>query len=152
MRGKRPKERKCYVLRAGNGTVVEVTREVYLEWYQSRRHERYQREKERKYQVSSLEMLIEQGGIPVGAADVVEDTVIREMCIEKLRSVMEELAEEDAYLLYLLFFEEVTVKETAQICGCSRKTIANRRKRILKELNEKLKEMGIMGGCFLGKI
>ena len=148
MRGKRPKERKCYVLRAGNGTVVEVTREVYLEWYQSRRHERYQREKERKYQVSSLEMLIEQGGIPVGAADVVEDTVIREMCIEKLLSVMEELAEEDAYLLYLLFFEEVTVKETAQICGCSRKTIANRRKRILKELNEKLKEMGIMGGCF----
>ena len=35
MRGKRPKERKCYVLRAGDGTVVEVTREVYLEWYQS---------------------------------------------------------------------------------------------------------------------
>ena len=42
MRGKRPKERKCYVLRAGDGTVVEVTREVYLEWYQSRRRERYQ--------------------------------------------------------------------------------------------------------------
>ena len=78
MSGKRPKERKCYVLRAGDGTVVEVTREVYLEWYQSRRRERYQREKERKYQVSSLEMLTEQGAIPIGAADGVEDTVIRE--------------------------------------------------------------------------
>ena len=148
MSGKRPKERKCYVLRAGDGTVVEVTREVYLEWYQSRRRERYQREKERKYQVSSLEMLTEQGAIPIGAADGVEDTVIREICTEKLRSVMEKLAEEDAYLLYLLYFEEVTVKEAAQICGCSRKTIANRRKRILKELNGKLREMGIMGGCF----
>ena len=148
MSGKRPKERKCYVLRAGDGTVVEVTREVYLEWYQSRRRERYQREKERKYQVSSLEMLIEQGAIPIGAADGVEDTVIREICTEKLRSVMEKLAEEDAYLLYLLYFEEVTVKEAAQICGCSRKTIANRRKKILKELNGKLRELGIMGGCF----
>jgi len=148
MSGKRPKERKCYVLRAGDGTVMEVTREVYLEWYQSRRRERYQREKERKYQVSSLEMLTEQGAITIGAADGVEDTVIREICTEKLRSVMEKLAEEDAYLLYLLYFEEVTVKEAAQICGCSRKTIANRRKRILKELNGKLREMGIIGGCF----
>lgn len=148
MRGKRPKERKCYVLRTSDGTVVEVTREVYLEWYQFRRRERYQREKERKYQVSSLEMLAEQGGIPTGAADGIEDTVIREMCIEKLRLVMEELTEEDAYLLYLLFFEEVTIKEAAQLCGCSRKTIANRRKRILKELNGKLKEMGVLGGYF----
>ena len=102
-------------------------------------------EKERKYQVSSLEMLTEQGDIPIGASDGVEDTVIREMCAEKLRSVMEKLAEEDAYLLYLLYFEEVTVKEAAQICGCSRKTIANRRKKILKELNGKLRELGIMG-------
>ena len=53
---------------------------------------------------------------------------------------MAELAEADTYLLYLLFFEEVTIKEVAQLGGCSRKTIANR-KRILKELNEKLKEM-----------
>ena len=148
MRGKRPKERKCYILRAGDGTVVEVTREVYLEWYQSRRRERYQNEKKQKYGVSSLEALSEKGIFPDGRADGPEEMVIRELCVEKLRSVMEELAEADAYLLYLLFFEEVTVKEAAQLCGCSRKTIANRRKRILKELNEKLKAMGIMGGCF----
>ena len=148
MRGKRPKERKCYVLRTSDGTVVEVTREVYLEWYQSRRRERYQNEKKQKYSVTSLEALSEKGMILDGMADSLEDTVIRKICVEKLQSVMEELAEEDAYLLYLLYFEEVTVKEAAQICGYSRKTIANRRKRILKELNEKLKEIGIMGGCF----
>lgn len=148
MRGKRPKERRCYVLRTSDGTIVEVTREVYLEWYQSRRRERYQKEQERKYQVSSLEMLEEQGNILIGDSDGVEDMVIREMCAEKLRSVMKELAEEDVYLLYLLFFAEVTVKEAAQICGCSRKTIANRRKRILAKLKEKLKAMGLVGGCF----
>lgn len=148
MRGKRPKERRCYVLRTSDGTIVEVTREVYLEWYQSRRRERYQKEQERKYQVSSLEMLAEQGNILIGDSDGVEDMVIREMCAEKLRSVMKELAEEDVYLLYLLFFAEVTVKETAQICGCNRKTIANRRKRILAKLKEKLKAIGMIGGCF----
>lgn len=83
---------------------MEVTREVYLEWYQSRRQERYQKEQERKYQVSSLEMLAEQGNILIGDSDGVEDMVIREMCAEKLRSVMKELTEEDVYLLYLLFF------------------------------------------------
>ena len=148
MSGKRPKDRKCYVLRAGDGTVVEVTREVYLEWYQSRRRERYQNEKKQKYGVSSLEALSEKGIFPDGMADSPEDMVIRCLCVEELYSVMEEMEEGDAYLLYLLYFEEVTVKEAAQICGCSRKTIVNRRKRILKELNEKLKAMGITGGCF----
>lgn len=148
MRGKRPKERKCYVLRTSDGTVVEVTREVYLEWYQSRRRERYQNEKKQKYSVTSLEALSEKGMILDGMADSLEDTVIRKICVEKLQSVMEELAEEDAYLLYLLFFEEVTVKEAAQLCGCSRKTIANRRNRILKYLNGKLQAIGIMGGSF----
>ena len=148
MRGKRPKERRCYVLRTSEGTVVEVTREVYLEWYQSRRRERYQNERKQKYSVSSLEALSEKGMIPEGLADSPEDTVIRKLCVEKLQAVMEELAEADAYLLYLLFFEEVTVKEAAQLCGCSRKTITNRRKRILKDLNEKLKAIGIRGGCF----
>lgn len=148
MRGKRPKERRCYVLRTCEGTVVEVTREVYLEWYQSRRRERYQNEKKKKYSVSSLETLEEQGNISIGVSDGIEDIVIRKMCAEKLRSVMKELAKEDVYLLYLLFFEEVTIKEAAQICGCSRKTIANRRKRILAKLKEKLKALGMIGGCF----
>lgn len=148
MRGKRPKERKSYVLRMGDGTIVEVTREVYLEWYQSRRRERYQREKNQKYGVSSLESLEENGMVPVGLTDSLEEAVLKKICVEKLRTVVQELPEADAYLLYLLFFEEVTVKEAAQLCGCSRKTIANRRKRILLELNRKLKELGIVGGCF----
>lgn len=113
MRGKRPKERKSYVLRMGDGTIVEVTREVYLEWYQSRRRERYQREKNQKYGVSSLESLEENGMVPVGLTDSLEETVLKKICVEKLRTVVQELPEADAYLLYLLFFEEVTVKEAA---------------------------------------
>jgi len=114
----------------GDGTLVEVTREVYLEWYQSRRREKYQKERSRKNGVCSLEQLGENVGTVIPVGDSLEETVIREMCIEKLREVIDNLPEIDAYLLYLLFFEEVTVKETAQLCGCSRKTIENRRRRI----------------------
>ena len=148
MRGKKPKERKSYVLRMGDGTLVEVTREVYLEWYQSRRRERYQQERNRKHGVCSFEEMEEQGYTYVPVTDSLEETATREMCIGKLREVMNELPEEDMYLLYLLFFEEVTVKEAAQLCGCSRKTVENRRKRILKGLNEKMHEFGITAGCF----
>lgn len=148
MRGKVPKERKSYILRMGGGTLVEVTREVYLEWYQSRRRERYQQERKQKYGVCSLEEMEEKGTAIVSVTDSLEETAIREMCVEKLREVMDGLPEADAYLLYLLFFEELSVKEAAQICGCSRKTVENRRRRILRELNEKMREMGITGGCF----
>ncbi|MCI6044089.1 sigma-70 family RNA polymerase sigma factor [bacterium] len=134
MRGKKPKERKSYVLRVENGTLVEVTREVYLEWYQSRRRERYQNEKMKKHGVCSLEGLEENGCFSVQSNISPEEEVFKKIYIDKLREAMENLPEEDVYLIYLLFFEEVTVKEAAQLCGCSRKTIQNRRKKILNDL------------------
>ena len=149
MRGKRPKERKCYILRAGDGTVVEVTREVYLEWYQSRRRERYQNEKKQKYGVFSLEALSEKGVLPDGRADSPEEMVIRELCVEKLRSVIEDLTEADAYLLYLLFFEEVTVKEAAQLCGCSRKNHCQPEKADFKGIERKTESDGDHGRILL---
>lgn len=148
MRGKKPKERKSYVLRVENGTLVEVTREVYLEWYQSRRRERYQNEKMKKHGVCSLESLEENGCFSVRSDISPEEAVLKKMHIDKLREAMENLPEEDDYLIYLLFFEEVTVKEAAQLCGCSRKTIQNRRKRILKEMSVKMRKCGIEGECF----
>ena len=73
--------------------------------------------------------------------------LFRSECLKKLKESLGQLPEQEAYLIYLLFFEEVTVKEAAQICGCSRKTIQNRKKRILKTLKNIMKELGIEGGC-----
>ena len=151
MRGKKPKERECYVLRAADGTLVEVTREVYLEWYQSRRREKYQLEKMRKYGVSSLDVIEEQGYFQkpyLALENEPEEMALKNICVEKLRSGLEQLSEQDAYLIDLLFFKEATVTDAARICGCSRKTIQNRRKRILKQLSVIMSELGIVGGCF----
>lgn len=151
MRGKKPREREQYVLRMRDGSLVEVTREVYLEWYQSRRREKYQMEKMQKHGVCSLNVMEEKGCFKkpyLNVENEPEEIAIKNICMEKLREGLEQLSASDAYLIDLLFFKEVTVKDVAQICGCSRKTIQNRRKRILNELNLTMREMGILGGCF----
>ena len=151
MRGKRPKERDAYVLRMEDGTLVEVSREVYLEWYQSRRRERYQQEKNRKYGIKSLDELEEKGmrsGMLFCVREGLEETVLRDIFREKVRKVLAKLADSDAGLIEMLYFKEVTVTEAAQICGCSRNTIQNRRKRILKELRQMMQDQGVKGGYF----
>ncbi len=151
MRGRKPKERDSYVLRMGDGTLVEVSREVYLEWYQSRRRERYQKEKDRKRGVYSLDELEEKGssqGMPFLVRDGVEETALRNICRDKVQEALGKLPDADAGLMELLYFNGVTVTDAAEIYGCSRKTIQNRRKRILGELCRLLREQGIQGGYF----
>lgn len=134
-----------------DGTLVDVTREVYLEWYQSRRRERYQNEQNQKHGICSLNELEDKGnfsGIILNVAEGLEEIILRNICRDKVQQVLESLPEEDARLIELLYFMEVTVTDAAQILGCSRKTIQNRRKRLLKELCQKMKEQGIQGGDF----
>ncbi len=145
MRGRKPKERKSYVLRGNDGTLVEVTREVYLEWYQSRRRERYQDEKKKKYGVCSLDGMEEKGCCSYEPEVSLEQTAIKNIFVEKIRMALDELPEDEAYLIYLLFFEEISVKEAAQICGCSRKTVQNRRSRILSKLRLMMESFGMEG-------
>lgn len=151
MRGRRPKERDCYVLRMEDGTLVEVSCEVYLEWHQSRRRERYQKEKSQKYGVYSLDELGEKGGFrgrPLCVCDRLEEAALQNICRDKVKEALGKLPEPDAGLINLLYFKEVTVTDAAKMCNCSRKTIQNRRRRILEELGRILQGQGIQGGYF----
>jgi len=135
----------------GDGSLVEVTREVYLEWYQSRRRERYQEEKKRKYGVCSLDRLEETGRVKKAEGYIsggLEEKIIKEMCIEKLYEGLDKICKQDAFLIRLLFFEEVSVKDAACLCGCSCRTVQNRRKRILEELRNVMQGWGITGAHF----
>ena len=143
MRGKKPKERGKYIIRLNNGTLVEVNREIYLEWHRSKRKERYQKERDREYGVCSIEKLHEKGYFPERSASTQDTTLeaaLRNECREKLENALKNLPEEDIRLVRLLYFEEMTVKKTAEIFGCSRKTIRNRRRRILKEIRKMMSE------------
>lgn len=143
MRGKKTKERDSYVLRMGDGTLVEVSREIYLEWYRSRRRERYQQERNRKHGICSLDELEKNGNYPhtpLGVCEGVEETVLHDFYKDKIREVLGNLSDTDARLIDLLYFKEATVTEAAQIFKCNRNTIQNRRKQILKKLQQMMKE------------
>lgn len=148
MRGKQPKEREHYVLRTADGILVEVNRKVYLEWYQSRRRERYQNEQNRKHGICSLDELEEKGNfskISVYVAEELEETeetALRHIYGERVRQALGSLSEDDARLIELLYFMEIAVTDVAQIYGCSRKTVQNRRKRVLQELRQKMMRWG----------
>ena len=146
MRGKKPKEREKYVIRMGNGTLVEVDREIYLEWYRSERRERYQKEREQKHGVCSMEALEEKGCFHEMAMtnmwNVTEETALYHIYRDKLWEAIGRLAKQDAQLIRLLYFDECTVKKTAEIFGCSRKSIRSRRGRILEELYRMVEEAG----------
>lgn len=146
--GKKPKERDVYLLRIKNGILVEVTREVYLEWYQSKRREKYQVERKQKYGVISLEAMMENGTIPIPqqyAGDIPESIVIKNILMEKLGAEMKALPKTDVLLIGLLFFENATVREAAEFFGCTQKTIHNRKKRILAKLYDAMESLGYEG-------
>ena len=144
MRGKKPKEREKYVIRLGDGRIVEVNREIYLEWYRSERRERYQKERDRKHGLCSIEKLHEKGYFPeqsIFASDTTQETVLRNEYQSRLQNALSNLSEQDLRLLKLLYFEEITVKKAADIFNCSRKTIQNRRKRILEKIRKMMEAM-----------
>ena len=144
MRGKKPKEREKYLIRLGDGTLAEVNREIYLEWYRSERKERYQKERDRKYGLCSMDKLHEKGYFPeqsICARDMTQEAALRNECQSRLQNALKNLPEQEARLLKLLYFEEITVKKAADIFKCSRKTIQNRRKRILEKIRKMMGEI-----------
>ena len=148
MRGKKPSEREKYVLPAGHGALVEVTRDVYLEWHRSRRREKYQMERKQAHGVCSLEAL---GGdiLPGGYwENTPEENAAKIICMEKVRESISRLPEQDACLVRMLFFDEMTVTDTALAFGCSRKSIRKRREKILSQLRGEMAGQGIVSGCF----
>ena len=143
MRGKQPREREKYFIRLGGGTLVEVGREIYLEWYRSERRERYQRERDRKHGVCSINKLHEKGYYPEKSnylKDTTLETVLRDECLDRLENALKKLPEQEKRLVRLLYFEDMTVKNTAEIFGCSRKTIQNRREKVLEKIRKMMSE------------
>ena len=143
MRGKQPREREKYFSRLGGGTLVEVGREIYLEWYRSERRERYQRERDRKHGVCSINKLHEKGYYPEKSnylKDTTLETVLKDECRDRLENALKKLPEQEKRLVRLLYFEDMTVKKTAEIFGCSRKTIQNRREKVLEKIRKMMSE------------
>lgn len=103
-------------------------------------------EKKRAHGVCSLETLGEniRPAIPEGYwENTPEENAIRAACMEKLRESVGCLPEQDIRLLWMLFFEEMTVTDAARSYGCSRKSIRKRRDSILRRLRVEMESRGM---------
>ncbi len=68
--------------------------------------------------------------------------------MEKVRQGISRLPEQDACLVRILFFDEMTVTDVALSFGCSWKRIRKRRDRILGKLRAGMAGQVIVCGCF----
>ena len=145
MSGKIPKERERYFVRLDSGEVCEVSREVYLCYYAGERQERYQRERDIKNGLVSIEAMAETmfddgegcgyDFIPSDEVSIAEQ-VVRDMMIEKLYIALDQLAPEDRQLITALFFDNVSLRCYARENGVTHRTVQKWRDRILEDLRK----------------
>lgn len=139
-----------------NGQHIPVSEEVYREYCRAEDKERYfmgrlkkgrtkvnQDTKEIHYipgRELSYEQLVEQDWQFAAPDDSIEDKVIREDLLEKLRTVLHSLSEEELALLEELFYLEKTEREVAGMYDVSQNTIHYRKNRLLDKLRKMMEK------------
>lgn len=123
--------------------VVSVTEDVYREYYKMDRHERYLEERDIAhgrvlYSNMDTDEILGEETIPDMDVKSVEQTAIDEIVIEKLRLCLDMLPDKERNLVDALFFKGYSEREWSVISGIPRKTIGDRRSRILAKLKNLL--------------
>ena len=88
----------------------------------------------------SYERLVEQDVQFLDEGEQVEDQVLRKVQCEMLHKALLLLSDEEEELIRLLFFEERTEREVAEIMGIYHNAVHKQKKRILRKLKNILKK------------
>lgn len=132
---------------------MEVTIEDYREW--DRKRKKREREAEKKpIEIIPLEMVIgfDRNGHEFTLADTLSESCERSEYLEELLELLpiaiQELSQEDQQIIKLAFFGKKGMKETEMgaLLGMPQSTFNYHKKKILKNLHEKL-----VGKIFLSK-
>ena len=120
---------------------IEVSREVYYAYHKARESERYQRQVAYQRELS-LERFQEEGvNAEYQAARSlrgVEDVLILAEDIRRLYEALDELEVEERLLIDELFFRGVSEGELAKRLGISQQAVSKRKRKLLKQLREKI--------------
>lgn len=136
-------EKKEYRVRSC-GTLVPVTQEVYQAYYQAKRHDKTLCEKDERnglvsYDGMDTEDILGEEMIPDRDTVSVEDTVIRNTLHEEVRRCVSLLETEEQFLVYAIFYKQLSERECAKILGISQKAVNKRRHKVLDELRRLMK-------------
>jgi len=137
-----------------NGKQVEVTEEVYLAYYRSKRRDRYfERDIKTERAIrdnagnivgyapskeDSLERIISANENFIDDQESVEDAVIRAFMSDALHKVLDKLPEVEQQLIDALFFSNggkgMTEREYAKEIGITQKAVNKRKHKVLAKL------------------
>ena len=129
---------KKYYIRVPEA-LVEVSKEIYVEFYRSERRLRTLEEKDQRNGLISYNAFDTDEGLGEEyVADLnsssLEDLAIARLMQRKLRSSIEMLPAEDQELIHALFYEQMTEAEFGKRMGISQAAISKWKDRIIKKL------------------
>ena len=136
-------EDKKFYIRVAD-TLVPVTQEVYQAYYQTKRHDKTLCEKDERnglvsYDGMDTEDTLGEEMIPDRDATSVEDAVIRNILHEEVRHCVSLLEAEECFLVYALFYKQLTERDCAKILGISQNAVNKRRHAVLAKLRNMIK-------------
>lgn len=122
------------------GMLMEVPKEVYIEFYKDKRRQKYLMEQSADNGDFSYDMLTtgEFNGEEIlrdSKADV-EELVERKIMLDRLQEGLSMLMKEERELIYALFFSGLSEREWSARTGIPQKTINDRKHRILEKLKK----------------
>lgn len=118
---------------------VEVTEEAYKSYWQEREHEKYLRKVDRKVHLLFFSDVDHDGNFVDNLIDErvnVEEEVSKQIMIEDMMRAISKLTNEEKSLIQKLYFEEKTLRATAQELGIEGSTVMRRRNKIFKKIRE----------------
>ncbi len=122
-----------------HGMLMEVTPEQYREFYRNHRRQKYLDERSKDNGDISIDMLatpkFNGADILVSSEDIEEQVVLR-MMVDKLRSCLLMLSEEERELLHDLFYIGLSERDAAEKYAVSQVAIHKRKKSVLDKLKK----------------
>lgn len=133
-------EEKKYYIRVPEA-LVEVPKDIYLAYYQEKRHGRTLNEKDQRngqmsYDEWDTAEMTGQDMIPDRDAVSVEDAAITNVLSDKLHRCLELLSDSDRQLIFALYFEGLSERQLSVRTGTHHMTIHSRKTAILRALKK----------------
>lgn len=123
------------------GMLLEVSQDIYSEFYRDKERERYLRKLDRENKLLSLESLKRDGNgtadISLSLSDDIAEKVISDLLLDRLRESISLLTAEEQQLIRQHYYDEISEVELSRKYGISQQAVSKR----LKKVREKLKNL-----------
>ena len=129
-----------------HGVLMEVTNKDYKIFYETRRCQKYLKERSEEKQDISLDTLAQEkndGEIMIpDTTENVEMQVERKLMLENLKTCILLLPNESQKIIYLRFYENMTEEQIGKIYGITQQAVSKRIGRIIEKIKKLLKIYG----------